>query len=255
MTKYRHLLIFSYLIALMALQGLYAQDAMQAGPANTRINYKGDAKMFPCKWRNNKIRPEFSLIPAEEIPRMQKILDVSLAKYPGKLLKKNLKGIYVLKTLFFFGLEYGGTYYRREVYLTNNGIENGYSDKFIEGTFHHEFSSVLIKRYIKHFDRHSWLNANPKDFAYGGGGVEALQNDATGLRLDSTLYHKGFLNEYSLASIEEDLNCYAEYIFLNDPGFWDAWESSEAIRTKTETLIRFYQQIDPIFTLEYFRGL
>lgn len=153
----------------------------------------------------------------------------------------------------FFGLEYGGTYHKRSLYITDNGIEKGYTDAYIEGTIHHEFSSIILKRYSKLFDEDAWIAANPVGFTYGDGGVEALKTEFTSLKLDSSLYIKGFLNEYSLASIEEDFNCYAEFLFISDKEFWLAWRQSEAVRVKTEILIKLYQQIDPVFTLEYFR--
>ncbi len=255
MIKIVRLFIISCILVLMSIMGLYAQDLRQAGPAGTKIIFQTDKKIIPCKWRNKKTQPEYSFIHADDIPHTLEILNTSLGKYPEVVLKKNLKRIYVLKKLYFFGLEYGGTYYRREIFLTNNGIKNGYTDQYIEGTFHHEFSSVLIKRYGRFLDTEGWLKANPDDFSYGKGGVEALRNNTTGLKLDTALFNKGFLNEYSLSSFEEDLNCYAEYLFRNNPGFWQAWEVSEAIRRKTAILISFYHRIDPVFTEEYFKGL
>lgn len=248
------LLAFAFMMMLPAA-GLYAQDAIPAGPAGTKVIYHPEKRMFPCKWRKKWINPEVIRLDTAEIQRMHAILDRSLGKYPSKLLKKNLRTIYVLKSMFFYGLEYGGTYYKRKVYISNNGIENGYSDAYLEGSFHHEFSSVLLNRHPRSFDKDSWQASCPPGFVYGNGGREALSMNATNLNLDSALFRDGFLNEYSLASPEEDFNCFAEYIFRNDPGFWRAWESSESIRRKTEILIRFYHHLDPIFTLEYFRGL
>ncbi len=243
------------IINLLSYPGLMAQSRHHAGPSETRIVYKADTKIFPRKWRNEKIKPEISLIAQGEITRMQEVMETALAKYPLRLLRKNLKTIYILKTMFFFGMEYGGTYYKRKVYITNNGIEHGYTNQYIEGTFHHEFSSVLLVRHTKVFNSGGWLDANPSGFSYKDGGVAALKAQETNLKLDTTLFEKGFLNEYSLASLEEDLNCYAEYIFLGDSGFWMAWEESKAIRRKTGILIDFYHSIDPIFTLEYFKRL
>ncbi|MEE4255752.1 MAG: hypothetical protein V2I47_01805 [Bacteroidales bacterium] len=255
MTKIKSVLLAIAFVVMLPLSGLLAQDAIPAGPAGTKVIYSPEKRMFPCKWRKKRIDPEVIRLDTAENQRMQAILDRSLRKYPSKLLKKNLKAIYVLKSMFFYGLEYGGTYYKRKVYLSNNGIVNGYSDAYLEGSFHHEFSSVLLNRHPRSFDRDSWQASSPAGFVYGNGGREALSMNATGLDLDSTLYRDGFLNEYSLASLEEDFNCFAEYIFRNDPGFWQAWESSEAIRRKTAILIRFYNRLDPVFTLEYFRGL
>ncbi|MEJ2006307.1 MAG: hypothetical protein P8X57_15395, partial [Cyclobacteriaceae bacterium] len=135
------------------------------------------------------------------------------------------------------------------------GEDKGYTDKFIEGTFHHEFSSILLKRHTRHFDRKAWRAANPPEFSYGKGGIEALKTENTSLELDSNLFASGFLNRYSLASVEEDINCYTEYLFVGDEDFWRAWEKSEAIKKKTAIIIDFFHQLDQHYSLEYFQNL
>ena len=252
MIKNRYIL---FILLLVIVQAVKSQDVLFLGPAETKVVFQADGKIFPCKWKNKRINPEFLPLEDQEVLRTKLVLQTSLDKYPPALLKRNLKVIYVAKSIFFYGLEYGGTYFKRKIYLANNGAENGYTDAYLEGSFHHEFSSVLLKRHTRFFDNDSWQATNPLDFVYGNGGREALRMNATGLDLDSVLYTDGFLNEYSLASLEEDFNCYAEYIFRNDPGFWQAWESSEAVRRKTEILVSFYNRMDPVFTLEFFRSL
>lgn len=232
-----------------------SQDVIKAGPANTKVVLQPEKRMFPCKWRNKRINPEVVRLDERESERTIAVMKESLGKYPPSLLDRNLKTIYILKSMFFYGLDYGGTYYKRKVYLANNGIENGYSDAYLEGSFHHEFSSVLLKRYPRLFDKSEWNGMNPEGFDYGNGGLSALRTNQTGLELDSSLFSDGFLNEYSLSALEEDFNCYAEYIFRNDPAFWSAWENSEAIRRKTAILIRFYNRLDSVFTLKYFKHL
>jgi hypothetical protein len=234
---------------------LNAQEFSNAGPDATPVEYKAAKRNFPCKWRKKHVNPEYTELADEERLRTHLILDTALYKYPAKLLDDNLKKIYVFKTLRFFGLDYGGTYYKKEVYISNNGIQNGFTSAYLEGTFHHEFSSILLKRHATRSHKQSWMQSNPEGFSYGKGGVEALRSNETGLHLEDSLFGQGFLNEYSLASFEEDWNCYAEYIFVNDPGFWQAWEEYEAIREKTAILIGFYNALDPVFTLEYFKGL
>jgi hypothetical protein len=242
-------------VGILTPQIIQAQKYLRAGPAGTKVYYQARQGMFPCRWRKENIDPGFLPLTKAEISRTQEAMAKALQKYPEKILKKNLRRVYALRKLFFFGLEYGGTYYKRLVFITNDGAANGYSGKYLEGTFHHEFSSVLLKRYRQHFDENAWRKVNPDEFEYGEGGVEALRIQASRLKLDSSLFSGGFLNEYSLASLEEDWNCYAEYIFLNDPVFWQAWENNEKVRKKTSLLISFYRQLHPVFTLEYFRNL
>ena len=93
------------ILSLLTHPILMAQGQHKAGPADSKVFYNVDTKIFPCKWRNKKTDPQINLLPTDEIPRMQEVIGNALGKYPVELLHKNLKGIYVLKTMFFFGLE------------------------------------------------------------------------------------------------------------------------------------------------------
>lgn len=250
-----------YIIIMLGLSSVDAQEEHKFLPEKeasnyiTLVEYPASTKVFPCKWRKKKTNATISPVSTDEIERSNEALLNALVKYPEYLLDEFLDGIYVFRTMSFFGLEYGGTYYKKNVFITNDGIDKGYTRAFIEGTFHHEFSSILLKRNRKFFDRQAWHEANPDDFKYGDGGIAALQTANASLKLDSTLFDMGFLNQYSLASEEEDFNCYAEYIFLSDAGFWMAWKNNEAVREKAAVIIAFFGRLDPQYTLEYFKTL
>ncbi len=250
--KKQAIFLLLLLAVILPVQGQSPPDTRTAA----KKAYFGSGKeIFPCRWRNNRIEPAATALDKSEYQRHITIAGRALSKYPEKLVRKNLRKIHFVKTLMFFGLEYGGTYFKRNVYISSNGVERGYTDQFVEGTFHHEFSSVLLKRKDRHFDRQAWEKANPEGFRYGEGGLEALRNNNTSLIPDTSLFGQGFLNEYSLASFEEDFNCFAEFLFMADEVFWQAWSNHEAIRQKTEILIRFYQKLDPVYTITYFREL
>ena len=242
------------IILLMSTTGILAQEIVKADHSGTKICFVADKKIFPRSWRNDKTAPHARAIKQEAWPHLISIINIALNKYPEKVTRKNLKKVYILRTMMFFGLDFGGTYHKKKVYLTSNGIKHGYTDQYIKGTFHHEFSSVLLKRHRKYFDEDAWHAINPPDFSYGEGGVAALKASSTNLEFDTCLYQSGFLNEYSLASMEEDFNCYAQFLFLSTPEFWEAWETSEAVKRKTALLIAFYHRLDSVFTLEYFRS-
>lgn len=243
------LILFNLLMVLPA----QAQGSYKIGPADTRVEYSGSEKIFPCKWRNKKTKPVISPVDQGEVSRTNSALQKALDRYPAELLKKNLKRVYVVKTMSFFGLEYGGTYHKRKIYITSNGTRMGYSEAFLQGLFHHEFSSILLKRHTAYFDREGWHACNPADFEYGQGGKEALANAEAGIQADPGLFPMGFINQYAMASEEEDFNTYAQFLFRSDPVFWQAWEEHPAIRNKTRLLISFLHQLHPCFTLEYFR--
>jgi len=225
------------------------------GPADTEVVMEADVKVLPCRWQKKRFQAHITELKPDEKERSVHAITLALGKYPEGLVSDNLDKVFLFGTIRFHGLEYGGTYHKKKIYIANNGIEHGYTDTYIEGTFHHEFSSILLKTKTRYFNKEGWMMVNPEHFVYGDGGKAALQTASAILALDTTLFSSGFLNQYSLASLEEDFNCFAEFLFLTDEGFWKAYEQHDEIRMKTEIIISFFQSLDPIFTMEYFRDL
>lgn len=91
------------------------------------------------------------------------ILREAFEKYPVQIIKNNLTAIYFAKMLESKGFKYGGTYdpFRRIVYLVNNGKQ---PDDHSVAIFHHEFSSILLKRHG--FLLNPWHEQNPLHFKY-----------------------------------------------------------------------------------------
>lgn len=256
MTRFMAKILLSSLMVMIFLwPGLMAQEQKLIGPASTLISFESDKQTLPCRWRRKKTHAIINPLQDAEKIRSIQVLSAALSKYPKDILENDLQKVFVFRSMSFHHLEYGGTYHKRKVYLTNDGKENGYTDDYIEGTFHHEFSSILLNRHGGSFDKKAWMDARPEAFKYGKGGRAALQTSNTSLELDSSLHKSGFLNQYSLASFEEDFNCYVEFLFVSDTKFWDSWEKHEPIRKKTELIIEFYHSLNEMYTLEYFRNL
>ena len=140
--------MFIFIVIIVSGPSLIAQMKTTAGPAETAVLFKANKRSFPCKWRNERINPEFTLLPPSEYARTQQVLDTALNKYPAEVLKKNLKRIHVMQSLRFFGLDFGGTYFKRDIYISNNGTENGYTTTYLEGTFHHSYLVILHSRHL-----------------------------------------------------------------------------------------------------------
>jgi len=68
------------------------------------------------------------------------------------MLAANLKAVYFLKEMAFFNTPFGGTNSADNLYLTSNGITLGYTNDYIEQTFHHEFSSILFRNHPEYLD-------------------------------------------------------------------------------------------------------
>lgn len=180
------------------------------------------------------------------------LLRKAFQKYPVSVIKEYLNAIYFAKKLEFDGLQYGGTYdpFRRIVYLVNNGKK---PDDISVATFHHEFSSILLK--CNGFFLNPWLELNPKDFRYLQE-TKSKKKEIYSGEFEGTIadYKKGFLNTYSQSSFENDFNEYSAMIFTNPQKFKKIMNQYPRVRGKFLIWIEFYHKIDPIFTEEYLLG-
>jgi len=221
------------------------------------IIFTEDGNIFPSSWYGSGIDAKAESLSAGEIERSKNIMITALEKYPTQLLINNLKNVYVLKSMSFYGVNYGGTNSPPDiVYVANDGVSMGYTDIVIEKTFHHEFSSVL--KYNYGFDETAWRQINPAGFVYfdeATGGAGAIKSGKASQVFDPKEHEMGFLYEYAESTLENDLNSFAENIFIGDESFFDTVESYEKLQDKLNLIVAFYNSLDPMFTIEYFKGL
>lgn len=252
----------SFYIILIALPVSLFAGLLQAQPPpadttinSVRIQFRYSPGIFPRSWTQPPINAKGVPIDKSEIARSKQVLQGALGKYPAVMLKKELRAVYMLRDMFFYEVAYGGTNTTDALYLCNNGKQAGYSDLYIEQSFHHEFSSILYRNYPLYFDESAWKNAHIAGFDYNDpeNGVGAIRNNESSQELDTALCRKGFLTQYSMSGIENDLNTVAQNLFAPSAGFWDIADRYPRIRTKVTLLIAFYKRIHPGFTETFFR--
>lgn len=221
------------------------------------VQFTFSRNIFPVSWRDDRIKANGQAIDPKEVDRSLVIVTKALRKYPASTLQKELRTVYFVKSLEFFGVAYGGTNSNDALYLANNGASMGFTDLYLEQTFHHEYSSILYRNHTSWFDEKGWTAINPSGFIYNDpeNGVGAIRNNASSQELDTLLCKKGFLTQYSQSSLENDLNTFAQNLFSPSEGFWEIADKYPAIRRKMKLLVSFYNQIDPAFTEDYFRSL
>jgi hypothetical protein len=217
-----------------------------------RVVFIEEASMFPDTWYGNEINGKGISLDTSEYVRSEQMIRKALGKYPLSVIKKNLKKIYVLHSIQFYGQTFGGTNSNDIVYVGNKGVAMGYTDAYLEQTFHHEFSSVLLRKYPSFFKEAEWKDSNSEDFSYGAGGVEALKSGESDQEIDSTLNVQGVLCQYGKASVEEDFNTFAEHLFLPTDQFWELLRKYDRLNKKTQLLISFYKKLSPLFSQAYF---
>lgn len=234
----------------IANQGYYLDEA-----TGVRIVWALEDDMFPRSWLSARINAQAEPLSKEEIDRSILIVTNSLRKYPADLIKSNLKAVYVVHRLKFFGVSAAGTNYHFKVYIVNRGTAEGFTDDFIEKVFHAEFSSILFYNYKKNFDQESWKKINPQSFQYGTSGVNAIKQNQAGEVINELLLQKGFLSQYAQSTLENDFNSFAKNVFTADNHFWDIVRRYERIRKKLTLFINFYHSLDPVFNEEYFNNI
>lgn len=249
-----HIHHFYFIVLLISFyQKNLAQNSYFDDSSKITIKFIGEKKMFPENWYNSQINAAYKTVDSSEIDRSIKCILKAIRKYPKSVLTKNLSEVYVFKELNFYGVNFGATYYEDKIFIANDGKKNGYSDFYIEKGFHHEFSSILYQNYKSLFDESSWVKNT--EMKYETGGVNALKSGTASQELDSTLNAKGFLHQYACSSMENDINAFAENIFLPKKNFWKRTEKTTLLKNKRNILIKFYHQINTTFTEEYFKNI
>lgn len=245
--------IILLIILAVLFNGANAQSVFTDSLTGIEVSFITDDEMFPASWRSGNINGYAVSLDTSEYERSKKIISAALAKYPKEVLKKNLKKVYVLKSLHFYNVGYGGTNSTDAVYVTNKGANRNYSSQYIEQVFHAELSSILLRNYTQNIDESEWSECHDQEFVYGGAGHEAIRSGKASEYYDSAYHEMGFLNQYATSNFENDLNSFAKNIFAPDPEFWTVCNKYENVKCKLKKAILFYRKINPVFTEEYFK--
>lgn len=228
--------------------------ALNGATAVVSVLFRDEPDVFPEHWRSDPISASAVPLPAEEVNRSLTVVARAMGRYPTSLLRENLRRVFVMHSLRFYGLEYGGTNSSDTVYIANQGARRGYTDGYLERAFHHEFSSILMRNHPDKFDWTAWQAANPEGFGYAAGGTEAVRSGRANTFYDRRFLAQGFLCEYATSSIEEDFNMYAEGLMSGSRRFWAAVENYPAVAKKAELAMRFYAALDPSLNAETLRS-
>lgn len=106
---------------------------------------------------------------------------------------------------------------------------------------HAEFSSILFRS--SKFPIQEWEAINKPEWRYLGTGFDQLGNSNLYAQTEELL-EDGFLNEYSKASLEEDFNTFAAWVFTRQDRLSKLALKHKRIRMKYELVAEFYKAID-----------
>lgn len=205
---------------------------------------------LPCKINGICLRyyydPETSL-PADDCTGQQfdlddasrVVLDIEefISRYDSGFMSRYLTDIFILKALECRGKPYGGTYKRSSIYIR---VDPNCTDQWIQGTLHHEFSSILMKNYP--FPEDEWRSINDNDFAYTNNAFEMLGKSSLNLQLPGSL-DAGFVKEYARTSLENDFNVIVEWLFTRETELCELRKKYDRIDKKADLAINFFKSI------------
>lgn len=206
------------------------------------VRWKLGPGFFPVDWLQYGAKA--TPIEERELRRMPRLLAQALAPYPKALLSTELRRVCYAKDLFFYGQPYGGTNSSDTIYLSSEGVSEGFTDAYMVGSLHHEFSSILMRN--RAFDEDAWAACNLEDFRYASehnGGVEAIESGATGLDGHPTHYARGLLCEYGGAELEEDVNTFAELLMTEPEKLRKIERRYPVVAAKAKLLREFYRSL------------
>ncbi|MBS1709375.1 MAG: hypothetical protein JSS65_11740 [Armatimonadetes bacterium] len=210
---------------------------------------------FPKEWKPSPIFASGKALDGSEVDRAVKAVRKALSKYPEALLRRSLRRVVILRNMSFYGYPYGGTNSADTVYVADDGIKLGYTDDFIEGAVHHEFSSILLRNNAALLDMTEWNKSLPPDFRYRGDGLSSLREGKASLVYDPESYKQGFLNQYATSSLEEDLNVTAEALLTGRKQVWEGMAKETLLKAKAMAVVGFYGKLDKQFTLQWFESI
>lgn len=166
-----------------------------------------------------------------EISRFLNETTTFLKKYPKRLIRKTLKDIYFCRDLSFYGIkQFAGAYYGNKIWTESRGN--------YERALHHEYSSILLKKYEYKFPERRWLTINGSSYYgddFAGCAPGRVWKHTRAMRQD------GFLYCYSKTNFENDFNVLASWYLWGEETLSDATRNYPKLYTKLEIIKDYYR--------------
>lgn len=242
-------MIYKYLISAYCIfcgvKNLYAQADWLSKHV---ICYDGKAVIFPPSWLNKKIRAKATAADTSFFHRDTAGLAIAWAKVPERILEAEVEKVYIVGRLQFNGQLFTGTNSSDVIYIA------GGDRMETERTFHHEFSSILLRNHPDYEMEMRWKKLSPA--LLGGSSAYAVKTGYNSVEYDTALMEKGYLAPYSLSNWENDFNMYAENIFCGGKDFWKLLDKYPKALEKARLVIQFYtEKVWGGYSETFFRGL
>jgi len=166
------------------------------------------------------------------------MLKPELIKYPIKFINDNLDNLIVVRkdSLYLDDMKIGGLVdekYPRQIILADDLLSHQ------DTGFHHEFSSILLRKNLDKFPWKKWKDLLPPGFKY-----EYRKDKSVEFMWDFYLNEQGFVCEYGKTDIEEDINTIAHSLLSRTEQMNTLRKLFPRIEKKVKIIIEFYNQLE-----------
>jgi hypothetical protein len=174
-------------------------------------------------------------------------VEEGLAKYPQNLIRKYLQAIFISGIFKIYNVDVGGTYFHSWIYVSATPDCDTLGSALYEKVLHHELSSLFMKG--AKFPVKNWCAVNEPSFNYLESKIDVVHAAEGKTRKVPenaySWYQAGFVHDYGMSSINNDVNMYAE-LAMTDPGrLKELAAQYPRIRAKTRILVEFYSSFAP----------
>jgi hypothetical protein len=170
----------------------------------------------------------------------------ALKKYPASLIRQYLKAVFVARTLNINGVSGAAMFANQWIYVATPP-RDGQGAQSFELSLHHELSSLFF--YDGDFPTLRWHLVNDADFRYLEKQADIINAAAPQNRKDAlqqqTWLQAGFVSDYGMASMENDVNTYAELAMGAPEKLRQLCRQYPKVAQKKKILINFYTQLAP----------
>lgn len=170
----------------------------------------------------------------------------ALKMYPPMLVRKYLTALFIARTLEINGVTGAAMFANSWIYVAVP-TRDELGIKSYELSLHHEFSSLLYNG--GDFPTIQWHLINEPEFEYLDNQVDIINAAAPSNRKDpkqAEMWHAaGFVSDYGMASMENDVNTFAELIMGNPDKLRLLCNKYPKIAQKKKILVQFYTKLAP----------
>ncbi len=196
-----------------------------------------DRQILPKKYLKAPYYARCGAIADRELPHALGVIEKFLRAYPRNLIRKNLTAVALCRDLGFYNLNeyYSGAVLKRQKMIL---VEYFGHPMEMDDTLHHEFSSLLLKKYMHLFPRSKWHKNSGR---YTNTPYRSVHGDVW--RSNAGLREQGFLHAISKNNFEDDFNVFASAYFVQPKRLWRIVRKYPRLRKKYEIVKSFYKTL------------